>query len=563
MKKDEGFFQKMFGGIGFGGSSRVPLRTNIFRGPGGYQSIGQTGRAFGGMNRQSPLLGSASPSNLMSMYYEKVDELSGYQLLDITKLATNFFTDYIINFLEDSGQRVISIVDENGNNDDQKGDRINDILTKDIDIFRFIRDHIKDYVFYGGYFSLLARSKDELGHVKFRVEELYDPTAVVIKKKRNKDGGTDETYLSRGEDGKIYEISKNDIIYIGSPNLRLINDLSNNYNSRTIVHNRPEFSDSKKDNYTKVVKSESFSACEPLFYSSILKLKELIIKELLISLISMRDLSSVQIFLLQFDKSTPLETANDICARTTKLANNTNELASFLTSQFDVVSFIENVLTQSAKFVPDYNSTIGNKNGMIPLDKLSDKLLEIMQNLDSCRAGILSPLGLPATILDSASGSKWVILQQSERANSRVTGFMTGIKDSVTNLVQTIYRVLYHSEIDPSQIRLHISEKTSVEYNNQINQSESITGLVQGISGILTTALQTLDGAAPLIDTKAYLTYVQNLIKDIDPNTEPLITENTIESYTMVAQNKLRSMLEQQGIDPSILDQQTSEEQQL
>ena len=558
MKKNEGIFQKTFGGLGFG-ISRVPLKSNIFRGSGGYQRIGQTGSMFGNnINRQSPLLGSASPSNLMSMYYEKADELKGYRLLDITKLATNFFSDYIINFLEDNGQQVVSILDENGNNDDQKTSRINDILTKDIKIFNYIRDHVKDYVFHGGYYSLLTKSKDELGHTKFRIEELYDPTTVITKKKRSKEGGTDETFLARGEDGKIYEIPKNSMIYIGMSNLRLINDLSNEYDSKSKVV-KPSIGKSN-DNFNKVVCQESYSACEPLFYSLTLKLKELIIKELLVSLISLRDLSSVQIFLLQFDKSTPLGTANDICARTTKLANNTNELASFLTSQFDVVSFIESTLSQSAKFVPDFNSTIGNKNAMIPLDKLSDKLLDIMQNLDSCRSNVLSPLGIPATILDSTSGSKWLILQQSERANSRVTSFMTGIKDSVTKLVQTIYRVLYQTDIDPAQIRLHISEKTSVEYNNQINQSESISSLVQGISGVLTTALQTLEGSAPLIDTKAYLTYIQNLIKDIDPNTEALITEDTINNYANVAQAKLRSMFEQQGIDPSILDQPVQKE---
>lgn len=558
MKKNEGIFQKTFGGLGFG-ISRVPLKSNIFRGSGGYQRIGQTGSMFGNnINRQSPLLGSASPSNLMSMYYEKADELKGYQLLDITKLATNFFSDYIINFLEDNGQQVVTILDENGNNDDQKTSRINDILTKDIKIFNYIRDHVKDYVFHGGYYSLLTKSKDELGHTKFRIEELYDPTTVITKKKRSKEGGTDETFLARGEDGKIYEIPKNSMIYIGMSNLRLINDLSNEYDSKSKVV-KPSIGKSN-DNFNKVVCQESYSACEPLFYSLTLKLKELIIKELLVSLISLRDLSSVQIFLLQFDKSTPLGTANDICARTTKLANNTNELASFLTSQFDVVSFIESTLSQSAKFVPDFNSTIGNKNAMIPLDKLSDKLLDIMQNLDSCRSNVLSPLGIPATILDSTSGSKWLILQQSERANSRVTSFMTGIKDSVTKLVQTIYRVLYQTDIDPAQIRLHISEKTSVEYNNQINQSESISSLVQGISGVLTTALQTLEGSAPLIDTKAYLTYIQNLIKDIDPNTEALITEDTINNYANVAQAKLRSMFEQQGIDPSILDQPVQKE---
>lgn len=562
MKKSEGFFQKMFGSFSVG-NSRVPLHSNIFKGS-GYSHIGGTGKWSQGQ-RQSPLLGNANPSNLISGYYQRVDELKGYQLLDIVKLATNFFADYVVNFLEDSSQQVVTILDEDGVTvDEVKTERINEALTKDIKIFDYIRDHIKDIVYYGQYTSIICQSRDDSGHLKFRLEELYDPISIISKKKRNKEGGTDETYLARGEDGKIYEISKNDAFTLGSVNLRLINDLDDNYNSNS-NQPKPTFGKSSDNsNFSKVVKQCSYSAGEPLFYSLILKVKELIIKELLVSLISLRDLSSVQIFLLQFDKSTPMETANELCARTTKLANNTNELASFLTSQFDVVSFLENTLAQSAKFVPDYNSTIGNKNNMIPLDKLSDKLLDIMQNLDNCRNNVLSPLGIPSTILDSTSGSKWAILQQSERANSKVTGFMTGLKDSVTNLVGILYNILYNEEIDPSLIKLHISEKTSVEYNNQINQSESISNLVTGITTILTNSLSTLENAAPLIDTEAFLNYIRNLIKDIDPDTESLISDETIEAYAKFIQAKLAATAEQQfGIDPSILMPEKKEDKEL
>ena len=558
-EENPNIFQKIFGFAG-GINSRVPLRSNIYRGGSqGYSQIGGTGK-WNSSQRQSPLLGNAGASNLLSSYYSKVDELHGYQLIDVCKLATNFFADYVINFLEDSGQQVVTVLDEDGNADETKTERINEILVGDLKIYDYIRDHIKDVVFYGQYTSMILKSRDEIGHLKFRFEELYDPISVITKKKRNKDGGTEDSYLARGEDGKIYEIPTNDAFVLGNVNLRLINDLDESYTSKSTV--KPSFgslgeNESKLD---KILRKCSYSAGEPLFYSLILKVKELIIKEILVSLISLRDLSSVQIFLLQFDKSTPKETANELCARTTKLANNTNELASFLTSQFDVVSFIENTLSQSAKFVPDYNSTMGNKNSMLPLDKLSDKLLDIMQNLDTCRNNVLSPLGIPSTILDSTSGSKWAILQQSERANSRVTGFMTGIKDSVASLVSIVYSTLYGEELDPGRMKLHVSEKTSVEYNNQINQSESVAGLMNGISGILTNALQVLETASPLLDIEAYLSYVQNLIKDIDPDTEALMNDKTKESYIAFLRAKLMAMAEQQGIDPSILQPIKEEE---
>ena len=557
MKKRENMniFQKTFGSFAIG-SSRVPIRSNVYRNGGGYSAIGGTSSnsIFSGMNRQSPLLGNASPSNRISGYLDRIDELRGYQLLDISKLVTNFFVDYITNFIVDgNGQQLVTIMNKNGDEVDQQvTDRINDILTKDIKILDWIRDHLSDYVFYGEYFGMLQTSRDETGHLKFRIEELNDPICVITKKKRNQDGEMEETYLAKGDDGNMYEIPTNEIIYIASQNLRLINDLSEEWKNRDKDKKPVNIYDKKDDNENrkKVIRKESYMTSEPLLYSLILKVKELVIKELLISLISLRDLSSVQIFLLQFDKSIPLESANELCARATKLANNTNELASFLTSQFDVVSFIENTLTQSAKFVPDYNSTLGGKNSMLPLDKLTDKLLDIMQTLDNCKANILGPLGLPTTIMDATSGNKWQVLQQSERANSRVSGFMMGIKDSVISLVCNIYKTIYEDNLDPALIKLHISEKTSVEYNNQINQSESINGLVQGVTTIIQNALQTIETSAPLLDSKAFLSYIQTQIKSVDPNTEAIITEESLEAYLQLLKAKIRSQYEQLGVEP-------------
>lgn len=559
MKKQESLIEKIFG-AGFSvGNSRVPLRSNVYNGQ-GYTQIGGTTSKIFDMDRRSPLLGNATASNRLSSYYEKMSELKGYQLLDISKLATNFFADYVINFLTDdsNGQQVVSILNDQGNNDEQVTERINDILTKEIKIFDYIKNHVLDYIYYGGYYSMLQTSKDELGHLQFSIQELHDPLSVVKKRKRNQDTKEiTEVFLAKGDDGVIYEIPKNEVIYIALNNLRLVNDLSDAWKSKQEIEKRtPKLGKDSENNREHVLRKESYIASEPLFYSLILKVKELVIKELLVSLISLRDISSVQLFLLQFDKSVPLESANELCARASKLANNTNELGSFLTAQFDVVSFIENTLTQPAKFIPDYNSTIGGKSSMIPLDKLTDKLLDIMQTIDQCKNNVLSPLGLPSTLIDSTSGSKWQVLQQSERANSKVSSFMSGIKDSVVSLVCNIYEILYSKELDPSLVKLHICEKTSVEYNNQINQSESIGTLVNSIVNILQTALQTVDIASPLLDTQAFLTYIHNLLKDIDPNTETLINEDTMKMYMQLVQAKLGSTFEQLGVEmPETLKQ--------
>lgn len=395
---------------------------------------------------------------------------------------------------------------------------------------------------------LCSQRDPETGHLIFRTEELYDPISVVIKKKKNKEGKIEEIFLARGDDGSVYEIPQSEILFIGNPNLRLINDLADGWKDADKA--KPTLAKEKDENRQKVLKKESYVAGEPIFYSNILKVKELVIKELLISLLSLRDLVSPSLFGLSLDKSVPVEAANELVARLQKMTTNYSELSSFLTAQFDATSFIESALTQNVKFYPDYNQTIASKNSLLPLDKLTDKLIDLMQNLDNCRNSVLSPLGIPPTVFDNSSGSKWQVLQQSERANSRISGFISGIRDSVVSLVLSIYQTLYGEDLDPSQITLHITTKTTVEYNNQINTSESVTGLVQGITNILQLALQTLDQASPLINPEAFIGYIQNLIKDIDPSTDSIMNEETIASYIELLQAKVKSQAEQLGMGP-------------
>ena len=61
------------------------------------------------------------------------------------------------------------------------------------------------------------------------------------------------------------------------------------------------------------------------------------------------------------------------------------------------------------------------------------------------------------------------------------------------------------------------------------------------------------------VSDEQYL-YVQNLIKNIDPDTEALRNDKTKESYIAFLRAKLMAMAEQQGIDPSILQPIKEEE---
>ena len=561
-------FQKMFSSWGLG--TRIPLKTNVFGkgGKGSYSPIGQTGNSklFGsGVDKVSPLLGNAQPTSLISGWYSRVAELKNYYNLDITNLCVSMVSDYVINFLNKTSTQVCTIITPDGEVDTQKTDRINEILTHQIDIFQYIQDHINEVVYYGCYYSMLHKIRDEKGHIKFIVLDLHDPISVVMKSKINEDGYKEDEYVVLGEDGRAYIIPREDAFYLGSPSFRLTNDMEDEWKGKKksdfgLFNKQKEkqisptsLIEKSESNREKVIKKEYYSAGQPIFYSSLLKIKEFVVKDLLVNLLTLRELTSKSILSLSMDKGVPQEVSSELCSRVQKLFNTTNELASFMSSSFSAESLIENILgAGSVICIPDYNSTITSK-GLINTDKLSDKLIEILQSLEQTKSNILSTVGIPSGALDNSAGSKWTILQQSERLNSRINSVMNGISGSVTSLICTLYKIIYGEELDTSLVKLHLLEKSTVTYNNQINQAESVNNLVQQISNVLTTSIQTLDQIGSLIDPKPFLSYVQNLVRDIDPNTEPFITEDTLERYSRLTELKYNASLQNMGINPEDL----------
>ena len=552
MAENRNIFQRLFSTFGFASGSRIPIRSNIYgfgAGRGGYNKIGtSTSRIFGG-DRKSAILGNYTASNSISGWLDRVSELKGYEYIDLVKLSVSFFQDYIVNFLNTSATQVVTILDEEGNEDENKTARINDALLKDLKIFDFIRDHINEVIYYGSYYSMLRTKRDDKGHLRFYSYGLYDPVSVIVKRTFDKD--TEElveSYIVKGDDGVAYTVPDDECFYLGSPNMRLKNDLKDkNQFSNPFEKNDEKLRFGDNKNRSHVLQTEYYTAGEPIFYTNILKLKELVVKELLISLLTLRDLCTPSILALMFDKGVPLENAEELCTKVQRMLNSYNDLSAFLTAQFDATSLIENILSQNIRVIPDFNATLQNK-GLINTDKLSDKILELMQSLDQTKQGVLGALGIPGSILDGTIGTKWSILQSSERASEKVHDFMLGINESVSALVQTIHKLMYEESIDPSLIKLHILKKSTVEYNNIQNTLESVSGLVNGVTTLITSALQSLDMSMPLIDPESYVTYVHNKIKDIDPDAANLINEDTIKQYIEFTQAKYRAQMEQLGL---------------
>jgi hypothetical protein len=57
-----------------------------------------------------------------------------------------------------------------------------------------------------------------------------------------------------------------------------------------------------------------------------------------------------------------------------------------------------------------------------------------------------------------------------------------------------------------------------------------------------------------LVDPKAFIGYIQGMIKDADPGTGELINDASIQNYLIVMQQKVRAQYEQMGLDMGNID---------
>lgn len=528
MSKKRSEVSKIFSSLtSYGG--RVPLKSNII-GSGGYKAIGGSNMYGADVeSNRSIVTGNATTDKNLSTYYQKMSEIKTYEMTDLTDLITSLFRDYVVNFMNKNGD-IVSIKNEDGTINEPKTQRLNKILRKDLRIQDIIADHLNEIIYYGGYHFLITKSRDESGHILLNRLDLYDPVVVVTRVKDDK-----TTYICRGKDGTIYEVPYTELIKLSISTVRLRNDMDKDkFNPQ---YTRPDEEDPKSAR--DIISVDSlYLASLPIYYSITHKVKEYLLKDIIVSLLSIKDLVQPILLMIHMDKGTSLEAANELTKKAEALINNYTDLSTILTSQFSLADIID-ALLNNIRVLPDYNSSLTNM-GTVELNKINQKIQEMRMELDNCKDSVLNTMGIS---LDLAQGrmSKWDTLKASERLNSRVNAIITGLKNSIAEICNVLSNIYYEEDMDEDQVEVLLFNRTTVEYNNLINTSESITQLTQQINNVVEMALRTLEMAGPFFNQVEYLNYVANTLKIMDPTFDKVITEESLNDYITFLQQKLNA----------------------
>ena len=131
---------KLFSALtSYGG--RVPIKSNILNN-GSYKAIGSS-NLYGTdvESNRSLTTGNATTDNNLSTYYSKLSEIKTYERSDLSEMITSLFRDYVVNFMNKTGN-IITIKDKEGKVNQQKTDRVNSCLINDLKIPDVIRENL-------------------------------------------------------------------------------------------------------------------------------------------------------------------------------------------------------------------------------------------------------------------------------------------------------------------------------------------------------------------------------------------------------------------------------------
>lgn len=476
------------------------LRGNVLSSPG----------SFGGADSANGLNGSRSNSpasqlvsnRYMSTYYRKMREVNDYEVSDITETVLTIYSDYIKGYINKSNK--LFTIAPSVDRAQEIENWINRIFVEELDIPKEVNQNLNDIIYKGSFSFKVAWDKENQKYTKFY---LCNPHNVVtIFKNKQPD-----SHLVVSRDGVIFQVQPSSIFRIGVPNLRLVNDLNTNF-----------FEKKREDT---LVEDQEMRAATPLYFNISGKIKEYLLKEQILSLLSIKDLVQPLLLLTRLDKNTSPDDGNKLALNIENMINKYSDISSILGANFSINSLIDAIM-HNIRVIPDYGDSMGAMNS-VDLSKITNKIQEIESTQDNKLDDILTSLSIPKALRDG-SATKWDAIKSSQRLNSKINSI---IKDIVSSLIsEAIYFIndRFHIILDPNEIKCGLFNKTDVDYNNAITNTQIIAELTQGIQQILANTGQTLQDI-PFIDKKEYLTYIAEQLKSIDTESAKFINQDTIE----------------------------------
>jgi hypothetical protein len=446
----------------------------------------------------------------LSSWYQKLEELKDYETTEISNIVVEIFKDFIANYFADNSD-LIALPQDILNNK-LYSDRINEIF-RQIALVTTIKKHLKEIIYYSGYAIKIDWDPYNKKWKKYELQNPYNTISV-------RSQGQVQFNLVVSRDRKIVQVAPNAILRISTSDLHLLNDISQDLVELDEVKDQLLIKDT-------IVSGADLIGSSPLYYNLIAKIKEYLIKDQLVSLLSIKDLIQPLLLLIRVDKKTDPTEANNLAVNTENLINKYSDMSAIFGANFSIMDLMDSVLN-NIRVLPDYHSAMGDMNS-IDLSKISNKIQEIKADQDNLKESIYSNLGIPRSLF-AGDTTKWEAIKSSQRLNNKVSSIINGINDSVAEMASILYHLLTNKEVDPTDIVVNLFTKTDVDLSNAINAADITNQLLESINRALETAQRFMQDNK-LIDPAKYMENIKIQLKTVDPNILDYVTDEKIKEY--------------------------------
>lgn len=475
----------------------ISIQTNLIRNSSGVPTPRFT-------SNSSPMHLSLVDRSVPS-FYSIIDECRSYENYDLTENIMKLIVNNIVGLIDDD--RHIVEVRSDLEDAAQKTDIIRMIFKRN-DIGQLIKESIWPVIYYGSVSYLAA--KDPKYKYKLFIADLDDPYTTIIRKREI------EEYKLRHVEGRY--VSYDNILYIGPGDFKL-DTPEEDYEH--IDDNRSSHHFGKDIRYS----TTRYYGSRPLFYSVTSKIKDYLLKDILSSILSIKDAIQQEYFMLNMDISRNGSNTADFheAANTIEsLINRSYDESFSLGSILNIHNLVQRALS-SVRVIPDPGGTL---NGLDPLkiDELKGKLDRLRSGINDLKESILDAVGIPRDLYDGSTNS-YESMQKNERLDACISRYLYAVKESIKVLTIKILNILAPElGLGVDDIKVTMFRKSPVEYARDGREMSALKDSLDLTIQILDTANQVLENN-PFIDRVKYYEYVRSNLSNINKDLGELLLE--------------------------------------
>jgi len=478
------------------GSPYAPVQSNIIS-PGSLNiSVG------GGVDAEKiySIVGTS-----LTRYLERIDELTSYLEFHITKTSIDVIKDALMELIITDNPNIISLPD-----DPEAEADINRILNE-MQLIKHITSDISELIYYGSY-SYAMELTDDNKSCKLRY--LKNPTKVISTWKDSKL----DSYFTYDMAGEMHEFNKNEIFSISTYDYKL--EFDENISSDRLKQLNAEIEGEEAVTKLNVAREKSkrgvtsydkrYLAGTPLFGYITGKIKEYILKDYLLSILSIKDLIQPIILLVGLEKTTALEEGVDLTQKVESLINKNLDM-SFMEAKGLSVKDLAMSLIDNIRVLPDYDSKLAGMTDL-NLDKISEKIDRIRMDQQTIKEDLINAIGLPPDLFEGRA-SRWESIKMSQRFESKVSYYVDMINKSVVLLAENLYdRLKLSKKLDiEGKITSNLMDTDSLEYTKKVARMDTLAESVNRIAD-LANIVSGLE-QNQLVEIKALKEYIKEGVK--------------------------------------------------